>query len=354
MESCNQPQTNGGNYQKQKNWTDQCRKIMYRKIFTIVTLLFFILNNGKGQTENMELLKKSLEENFASDLKEMNQLKERMEKTLKKNFASELKRINLFRDSLKKGFYPDGSTLKSKKSSFKKGEKNINIVFSSEGSIGYQETNSLQDSLENSAKIGLDQNGKIKNYTKQEGNKTTDISIQRDGFYKIEKEKGSLIVHSGVFYPNGKMKQINESEFKSEPIVFSDQHPDPRLAGKSIPNRVINKITQYLYDEDGTLIETAVTEYDDSLFKFTRDDVTAYIKKENLDYNGAIELGVYKVPRKTVNGEIKEEVRWRIDRVNRERPTTWGILLDGKTGEKLYYYNPDTRKYEPYILQNKE
>jgi antitoxin component YwqK of YwqJK toxin-antitoxin module len=293
----------------------------FNKIFTTIAFVLLLYNNSNGQTlitdnkelnmksqtENAELLKKSLEESLAADLKEANEFKDRMEKIM----ASDLQEAYLIRDSLRQGIKPDIFRRSSTKIFYLQKEgKNIRLKLDSGKKIKYEETNMSHDRLKDFARIGLNSDGEIAGYSKHEQNKTTVISFWH-GFTKEETDESSSIKRRSLFYPNGKLSSTEEI---SDGICVN---------------------TRYIYDEDGVLTEISEFDYDDSLYEFTREDVMEYIKKENLDHNGTGRVNIKKYPRCTVNGEIKIEVLWHIHIFAGGWAIT--IVLNGKTGEKLSY-----------------
>jgi hypothetical protein len=286
--------------------------------------------NMKSQTENAELLKKSLEENLALDLKEANKLKDRMEKFL----ASDFKEAYLIRDSLKRGIEPESFRCghgRRKRYSMQKKGKNISLQLDSDKRMVYKESETSQDSLikkdEDFLRIALEPTGKIGGYIKQEQNKKTTISLYCNqvndselGFSKTETTENPDINRKSEFYPNGKLKRTGELGDRGYGIT------DGSPVG-----------TWYLYNKEGILIETSEYEYDDSLYEFTREDVIEYINKECIkDTNpDSYNTVIIKTPQYTVNGEIKEKAKWWIH-IDKRDFYLISILLDAKTGEKLH------------------
>jgi hypothetical protein len=343
---------------------------MKNKIYTTFVFLLLLHNSSNGQsvitnnkelymkshTENAELLKKSLEENLSSNLKEANEFKDRMEKIL----ASDFKEIDLMKDSIKRGIVPE--SLKqhgnNKIYSIQKEGKNISIRLPSTRGIEYEEENMPQDSLmkkteeftgielcpaENiqsyTNRLRLKQSvfsllfpdEKIDSYTKQEQNKTTYISFSYRNigvwFFQKEIEEDPPVERNSEFYPNGKLKRTIEFKFKNySRIVVVEEISEEVI----IKEELIG--IGYLYDNNGSLVEAFEYDYDESLFEFTREDVMEYIKQETLGNNN-----IRILPQYTVNGEIKEEIRWEI--TLHEGMRVRRIVLN-KTGEKVgdYFY----------------
>lgn len=333
--------------------------MMNNKICIAITFVFILYNNSNGksiitnnkglnlkaQTENAELLKKSLEESFALNLKEAYLVKDCVEKILEKDFASDflkVKKANMCRDSINKKLiavdsYRSFLRERPKYFTFQKEGKDIRIKLSpSDGRIEYDETNNSQDDLmekkpkedkptiRSLANVRLSLSPDRMDYWKLEGNKIIDISI---GYYYIKKEaeEGSLVERKSEFYSNGKLQRTGEIKYED-----NIRH----VGGMSIG-------AWYLFDEKGALIETTEYAYDDSLFKFTREDVIAYLKKVFPEYSI---LNVSQFPQTTVNGKITQKARWWIV-IRRGISNTLYIALDGKTGEKLHQsFNNDLPK----------
>ena len=326
---------------------------MKNKIFTALTFFFILFNNVKGQslitnnkelnmkshTENAELLKRNLEETFASEIKEAELLIDNVIKNLIP--ASDLKEVKQYRtsfkkvrdeywkdsfyaielskeDSLKKeDFFNRIRSIRSpedKHFSFKKKGRDVKIELSpfgnGNGTIRYIEWNNTIDTL--FSELTATSDGELRAYTKREQNKKISISIANGGITRTETEGGSHNKRVGNFYPNGKIES----------------------AGESYSNDVWAIGIWYFYDENGNLIKIDERDSDDSLFEFTRADVISYLKKEGLINNENNIHKFWKIPQITVNGEITQKVQWCIQLV--KNMNILAIRLDGKTGEKLH------------------
>jgi hypothetical protein len=312
-------------------------RIMKNKIFIIVVFVLFLYNNSNGQTlitnnkelymksqtENAELLKKSLEESLAADLKEVNEMKERMRKIL----ASDLKEAYLLRDSIKKGIKPEGHKLEN--FFLQKEGKNIKLNYSLNK---YEETNMFQDNLKDFARIVFI-GGELSGYMKQEQNKITGISFNLNTITKQETAEDSPVERNSEFYPNGKLKRTMELKYKNYSRIVVVEEISHEVI---IREDVIG--IGYLYDNNGAIVEAFEYDYDDSLFEFTKENVMEYIKETYIKDENPDEyiIEIKKYPQHTVNGEIKKEAFWGISIMKRGDGRLIYMNLDCKTGEKLY------------------
>jgi hypothetical protein len=207
---------------------------------------------------------------------------------------------------------------------------------------------------------------KIEKYQKLAHNKKTCYWITDSDITKTERKEGSMIERRSIFFSNGKLKKTKESVYNEEYEYESSLGSGGMAIG-----------VDYLYNEEGIVIETTEYEYD---FKITEEDVVACIKEEypNFDESDIYIVGIGKdflevrtafrrynsevnksyenipekvwvqqqqYPRKIVNGEIKLECKWFLHIVTgTDFMNPRYIWLDGNTGEKCedYVSSPHT------------